>query len=114
MYVIKRSKHNPILVPDRDNYWESFATFNLCPIKHGRGYHTLYRAISAADELRSNLEQIKENQEAMRAHITTQVSALKVLRDRLEQIANDKEPSRLSITVCVLSLDIIIAGLEPA
>lgn len=52
MYVAKRSHHNPILVPDRDHYWESFATFNMCPIKVGRKYFGLYRAISEKDSFR--------------------------------------------------------------
>jgi beta-1,2-mannobiose phosphorylase / 1,2-beta-oligomannan phosphorylase len=53
MYVVKRSEHNPFLIPNRDHYWEEFATFNLCPIKHGKNIFGLYRAISAVDALRS-------------------------------------------------------------
>ncbi len=53
MFVIKRSEHNPILIPNRDHYWEGFATFNLCPIKHRDHVDGLYRAISAADALRT-------------------------------------------------------------
>ena len=51
MYVVKRSSHNPILVPDRDHYWEEFATFNMCPVKLGKKIYGLYRAISATDNL---------------------------------------------------------------
>ncbi|MCX6753758.1 MAG: hypothetical protein NTV03_01750 [Candidatus Nomurabacteria bacterium] len=51
MYVVKRSRHNPILTPDRDHYWEEFATFNMCPIKVGKKTYGLYRAISATDDL---------------------------------------------------------------
>ncbi len=51
MYVVKRSTHNPILIPNRDHYWESFATFNMCPIKHGKITYGLYRAISAVDTM---------------------------------------------------------------
>ena len=51
MYVVNRSKHNPILAPEKDTYWEAFATFNICPIKRGSTYFGLYRAISAQDEL---------------------------------------------------------------
>ncbi|KKQ01825.1 MAG: hypothetical protein US12_C0040G0006 [Parcubacteria group bacterium GW2011_GWA2_36_24] len=36
MFVVKRSHHNPILVPDKDHYWEAFATFNMSVIKKGR------------------------------------------------------------------------------
>ncbi|MEK7471454.1 MAG: hypothetical protein AAB623_02285 [Patescibacteria group bacterium] len=52
MYATKRSHHNPILVPYRDHYWESFATFNMSVIKKGKTYYGVYRAIGAADELR--------------------------------------------------------------
>jgi len=51
MYVVKRSEHNPILVPNNDHYWEEFATFNMCPIKKGSNIFGLYRAISAVDSL---------------------------------------------------------------
>ncbi len=51
MYVVKRSVHNPILTPNRDHYWEAFATFNMCPIKVGKTTYGLYRAISAVDHI---------------------------------------------------------------
>src|SRR3989339_651267 len=51
MYVVKRSHHNPILVPDKDHYWEAFATFNMSVIKKGRILYGVYRAISAVDKL---------------------------------------------------------------
>ena len=53
MYVVKRSEHNPFLIPNRDHYWEEFATFNMCPIVHGKNIYGLYRAISAFDALRN-------------------------------------------------------------
>ncbi len=53
MFVVKRFEHNPILVPNRDHYWENFAVFNLCPIVHNKTTYGLYRAISAVDALRS-------------------------------------------------------------
>ncbi len=51
MYVVRRSTHNPIVIPNRDHYWEEFATFNLCPIKAGKEMYGLYRAISAVDKI---------------------------------------------------------------
>lgn len=51
MYVVKRSDHNPILIPNKDHYWEEFATFNMCPIKKGKLIYGFYRAISAVDKL---------------------------------------------------------------
>ncbi|MEI6580704.1 MAG: hypothetical protein WCO07_00860 [bacterium] len=52
MFVVKRSEQNPFLIPNRDHYWEEFAAFNLCPIKHGKTIFGLYRAISAVDKIR--------------------------------------------------------------
>ncbi len=52
MYVVKRSHHNPILVPDRDSYWEMSATFNMSVIKKGKTFYGVYRAIGASDVLR--------------------------------------------------------------
>lgn len=51
MYVAKRSQDNPIIAPNRDHYWEEFATFNMCPIKNGKNIYGLYRAISAVDRM---------------------------------------------------------------
>jgi len=53
MFVVKRSHHNPILAPDKDHYWEAFATFNMSVIKKGKTYYGVYRAISAEDKLRT-------------------------------------------------------------
>lgn len=52
MFVVKRSHHNPVLVPTREHYWEAFATFNMSPVKKGRSIYGLYRAISNKDTLR--------------------------------------------------------------
>src|SRR5687767_7063475 len=52
MYVVKRFEHNPVLIPNRDHYWESFAAFNMCPIKKGNTIYGLYRALSAVDYMR--------------------------------------------------------------
>lgn len=52
MFVVKRSNHNPVLIPDRNRYWEAFATFNLSPVKKGNMMYGFYRAISLPDKLR--------------------------------------------------------------
>lgn len=52
MYVVKRLEHNPILIPNKEHYWEAFATFNMSPIKKGKDIFGFYRAISAKDPLR--------------------------------------------------------------
>lgn len=53
MFVVRRSEHNPILVPDKNHYWEESATFNMSVVKKGSLYYGVYRAISAADSLRA-------------------------------------------------------------
>jgi beta-1,2-mannobiose phosphorylase / 1,2-beta-oligomannan phosphorylase len=53
MFVVKRSPHNPILVPNRNHYWEGFAVFNMCPIVHKTTTYGLFRAISADDALQT-------------------------------------------------------------
>ncbi|MES2023237.1 MAG: hypothetical protein V4439_00990 [Patescibacteria group bacterium] len=53
MYVVKRLEENPILAPNGDRYWEAFATFNLCPVRHGKYIYGLFRAISAVDTLQT-------------------------------------------------------------
>jgi len=53
MFVVRRSHHNPILVPDKDHYWEAFATFNMSVIKAGKIFYGVYRAISAVDRMRT-------------------------------------------------------------
>ena len=53
MFVLKRPDHNPILVPDKDHYWEAFATFNMSVIKKDAMFYGVYRAISAVDRLRT-------------------------------------------------------------
>ena len=58
MYVVKRSIHNPILIPNQNHYWEEFATFNMCPIKKGKTIYGLYRAISAKDKMAKDQSQI--------------------------------------------------------
>ncbi len=52
MYVVKRSQQNPILIPDRNHYWEASATFNMSIIKKGKTFYGIYRALSAVDKLR--------------------------------------------------------------
>ena len=51
MYVVERSRHNPILVPSNEHHWEGFATFNPSAVKRGRTTYMVYRAISTHDSL---------------------------------------------------------------
>ncbi len=57
MFVVKRSHHNPILIPAHEHHWEAFATFNMSPIRRGTILYGFYRAISTPDEL-ANPKQI--------------------------------------------------------
>ncbi len=52
MFVVKRSPHNPILVPSKQRSWETFATFNWSPVASNtdkKTIHVLYRAMSEPD-----------------------------------------------------------------
>ena len=52
MFVVKRSHHNPFIVPTKDNLWESAAAFNWCPIrdqKDKRLVHAVYRAMGTPE-----------------------------------------------------------------
>ena len=51
MFILKRSKSNPILTPSPEHFWEASATFNPSPVKVGKKIHVTYRAISAPDVL---------------------------------------------------------------
>ena len=53
MFVVKRSLQNPILVPYHDHPFEASAVFNMCPVKKGKTYYGLYRAISHPDPLQN-------------------------------------------------------------
>jgi len=46
MFVVKKSENNPIIKPSEKNHWESYATFNWCPIEDGKTTRVLYRAMS--------------------------------------------------------------------
>lgn len=51
MLVIRKSTHNPLLKPISDHSWESFATFNWCPIQDKKKVHCVYRAVSDVEYL---------------------------------------------------------------
>ncbi len=53
MFVLKRSLHNPIIVPYREHHFEAGAVFNMSVVKTGRTYVGVYRAISYPDPLRT-------------------------------------------------------------
>lgn len=52
MFVVKRFSQNPILVPEKNHYWEAYATFNMSVVKKGTLYYGVYRAVSSVDKLR--------------------------------------------------------------
>ncbi|MDP9211150.1 MAG: glycosidase, partial [Thermoproteota archaeon] len=45
MLQLKRSKNNPILIPDPTSSWEKKAVFNCGILYDGKVIHMLYRAI---------------------------------------------------------------------
>ena len=51
MFIVKRSRENPILIPNKDHHWEVSATFNMSTVKRGRSICGLYRAISGKNDL---------------------------------------------------------------
>ncbi|MBU3935663.1 hypothetical protein KJ909_03230 [Patescibacteria group bacterium] len=44
--MIKRLEQNPILIPDKQNKWETKGCFNPSVVKVGNGYKMAYRAVS--------------------------------------------------------------------
>ena len=51
MFVVKRSHHNPLLIPLKANLWESVAAFNWCPVQRGTTTHCVYRAMGTPDSI---------------------------------------------------------------
>ena len=54
MLAVKRSDENPILSPDKKNFWEAEAAFNGCVVKSGKNFHMVYRAMSARQKVYGN------------------------------------------------------------
>ena len=54
MFVVKRSKKNPILSPVLEHTFEAFAAFNGNPIKVGSSTHLLYRAQSMPEKFENS------------------------------------------------------------
>jgi predicted GH43/DUF377 family glycosyl hydrolase len=52
MFTLNRSKHNPILSPNKAHPWEAAAAFNGCPIIHNKKMHIVYRAMSEPELLK--------------------------------------------------------------
>ena len=50
MFVVRKSKNNPIISPSSENSFENYATFNGNPIEVGRNIHLLYRAQSIPEK----------------------------------------------------------------
>lgn len=53
MFVVKKSHHNPILVPYKEHHWEAHASFNMSVWKKGKIFYGTYRAVSAEDKMRT-------------------------------------------------------------
>src|SRR5919205_410090 len=55
MATLERARHNPILVPDVSNWWESKAVFNCGILYDGKTIHMLYRAIGEYEKYVSRI-----------------------------------------------------------
>lgn len=54
MFIVKRSKNNPILSPIKEHAFENFSTFNGSPMEVGKKIHLLYRAQSLPESFENN------------------------------------------------------------
>lgn len=54
MFIVKRSKSNPILSPIKEHTFENFSTFNGNPVEVGRKTYLLYRAQSLPESFENN------------------------------------------------------------
>ncbi|MHB1316813.1 MAG: glycoside hydrolase family 130 protein [Minisyncoccota bacterium] len=52
MFTLNRFEHNPLLSPNKQHPWETYAAFNGCPAHIGKKKFLIYRAMSEPDELR--------------------------------------------------------------
>src|SRR5919197_5284075 len=53
--VLERHKKNPILLPNKFNWWESKAVFNCAVLLDGNRIHMLYRAIGEYEKYISRI-----------------------------------------------------------
>ena len=50
MSDLTRVAENPILQPDKEVHWESYAAFNPSVVKNNNHFHLLYRAMGASED----------------------------------------------------------------
>ncbi len=55
MAIFQRYSKNPILIPNKNNWWESKAVFNCSVSYDGKNVHMLYRAIGEYDNYISRI-----------------------------------------------------------
>lgn len=58
MLQVKRSPENPILLPDRDHFWEADAVYNGCPVVSGNKIYFFYRALASPENYDGSSVQI--------------------------------------------------------
>ncbi len=61
MIEFERAKNNPILIPDKTNWWESKAVFNCSVLYDGKTVHMLYRAIGEYEDYVSRIGYASSN-----------------------------------------------------
>ncbi len=58
MLTLERDRNNPLISPNPQNPWESYAAFNGSIIKDGDTYHTVYRATSQNQQIGNSTLQL--------------------------------------------------------
>src|SRR5438270_13217336 len=53
--LLERNKNNPILIPDKFNWWESKAAFNCAILCYDNRIHMLYRAVGEYEKYISRI-----------------------------------------------------------
>ncbi len=53
--LFTRSKHNPILKPNPENWWEAKKLYNPGAVFHDGEYHLFYRAMGGGEDWKSSI-----------------------------------------------------------
>ena len=54
MFIVSRSPKNPILNPNSKDSWDSFASFNWCPVQDGKNIRFVYRGMPKGENIEGN------------------------------------------------------------
>ncbi len=87
MFTVRRSQKNPLLSPIHDHGWESYATFNGCPISIGKTTYLLYRA-------QSSPEPFENSQFSLSTICRATITATETATDRKQFIVPEEDWER--------------------